>query len=301
MILAAAAVAGLVAMGMGRPAHPVRQELVVVVRAVGADPRGPAWSLAEVQTEAARLLKPAGIDLRVRMDAPLALDCAEWDRDGNRKLDLWMDEGPLQASPEEFALRRAIRGKGMVFPQVALFQDSVRLGWPIRSAVRAGDTLLQLASSNPLPWRDRSGRTVRYALEGARGERKESFSVSDYLRGGLRVQAGGVRGGWKVDHPTTDLVVRPDAGVPPFGSTDRQDPTAPSIVFLEPGAMGDAFRCARVLVHELCHSLGLSDVPTQDNLMSALLHMDVETPILMPEQAATMRRRLEAVKEPGRP
>lgn len=297
MIPVFAALASLVAMGSARPLQEPRRELVAVVRAVGADPRGPAWSLPEVQAEAARLLRPAGIDLRLRVDAPLELDRGAWDLDGNRRLDLWMDEGPLQASPEETALRHRLRDLGMVFPQIALFQDSVRLGWPIRSPVRAGDTLLRLASSSPLPWRDRSGRTVRYALEGPRGERGEAFSISDYLPAGLRVQADGVRGGWKRDHPASDLVVRPHGGVPPFGSTDRQDPSAPSIVFLEPGAMGDALRCARVVVHELCHALGLSDVAAQDNLMSAVLHMDVETPSLTPEQAAIMVRRLDSLRD----
>jgi hypothetical protein len=300
MIVVLAAMAVLAGMGVAREPRLARHELVVVVRTVGANPRGPAWSLSDVQAEAARLLRPAGIDLRLRVDAPLALDCATWDLDGNRKLDLWMDEGPLQESPEEIALRKAIRARGMEFPQVALFQDSTRLGWPVGAGSRENDTLLRLASSSPLPWRDRSGRTVRYALEGPRGERRETFSVSDYLPDGLRIQAGGIHGGWKHDHPASDLVVRPYDGVPPFGSTDRQDLLAPSIVFLEPGAMGDAIRSARVLVHELCHALGLSDVPAQDNLMSAVLHMDVETPVLTPEQAATMARRLESMRN-GKP
>ena len=59
--------------------------------------------------------------------------------------------------------------------------------------------------------------------------------------------------------------------------------------------MGDALRCARVLAHELGHALGLSDVPSQDNLMSAVLHMDVETPVVTAEQAALMFRRLDSL------
>jgi hypothetical protein len=182
----------------------------------------------------------------------------------------------------------------MVFPLIALFQDSVRLGWPVVGPVHAGDTLLRLESFSMLPWRDRSGRVVRYSLDGPRGQRRDPFTVEGYASGGFRIRASGPRGGWRRDHPGTDLVVRPNAGFPAFGSTDGQDPSSASIVFLEAGAMGDALRCARVLAHELGHAMGLSDTSAPDNLMSAVMRMDVECPNLSPEQIRTMSRRLDA-------
>jgi hypothetical protein len=248
-----------------------------------------------------RLFRPAGIDLGLAVGRPLVVQPALWDLDRNGRLDLW--RGSLRASPEESALRQVLRDSGMVFPQVALFQDSLRLGWPVQGPVRTGDTLLQLASSAVLPWRDRSGRTIRYSLEGPRGERRDPFAIADYPAAGFRIRASGPRGGWRHDHPSGDLVLRPGVGVPAFGSTDGQDPSSASLVFLEAGAMGDALRCARVLAHELGHAMGLPDTSAPDNLMSAVMHMDVETPTLTREQAAAMVRRLDSLRngKPGSP
>ena len=231
--------------------------LSVLVRPVGKAPRSPRWSLPDVEAEMKRLFRPAGIDLGLAVGRPLVVEPALWDLDRNGRLDLW--RGSLRVSPEESALRQVLRDSGMVFPQVALFQDSLRLGWPVQGPVRTGDTLLQLASSTLLPWRDRSGRTVRYSLEGPRGERRDPFTIADYPAEGFRIRASGPRGGWRHDHPSGDLVLRPGVGVPAFGSTDGQDTTSASLVFLEAGAMGDALRCARVLAHELGHAMGLSD------------------------------------------
>jgi len=281
--------------------HSAERMLSLLVRPVGMAPRSPRWSLPDVEAELQRLYRPAGIDLRLAAGRPLAIRSSLWDLDGNGRLDLW--RGALEASPEESALRQVLRDSGMVFPQVALFQDSLQLGWPVQGPVRAGDTLLQLASSTLLPWRDRSGRTVRYSLEGPRGERRDPFTIADYPAEGFRIRASGPRGGWRHDHPSGDLVLRPGVGVPAFGSTDGQDPTSASLVFLEAGAMGDALRCARVLAHELGHAMGLSDTSAPDNLMSAVMHMDVETPTLTREQAAAMVRRLDSLRngKPGSP
>jgi hypothetical protein len=245
-----------------------------------------------------RLFRPAGIELRLVAGRPLVVDRARWDLDDNGRLDLW--RGTRRTSPQESALRKVLRDSGMVFPQIALFQDSVRLGWPVEGPVHAGDTLLRLESFSMLPWRDRSGRVVRYSLDGPRGQRRDPFTVEGYASGGFRIRASGPRGGWRRDHPATDLVVRPNAGFPPFGSTDGQDPTSASVVFLEAGAMGDALRCARVIAHELGHAMGLSDTSAPDNLMSAVMHMDVETPTLAPGQAAAMVRRLDSLRN-GKP
>ena len=281
--------------------HGAERVLSVLVRPVGKAPRSPRWSLPDVEAEMKRLFRPAGIDLGLAVGRPLVVEPALWDLDRNGRLDLW--RGSLRVSPEESALRQVLRDSGMVFPQVALFQDSLRLGWPVQGPVRTGDTLLQLASSTLLPWRDRSGRTVRYSLEGPRGERRDPFTIADYPSAGFRIRASGPRGGWRHDHPSGDLVLRPGVGVPAFGSTDGQDPTSASLVFLEAGAMGDALRCARVLAHELGHAMGLSDTSAPDNLMSAVMHMDVETPTLTREQAAAMVRRLDSLRngKPGSP
>ena len=314
--------------------HGAERVLSVLVRPVGKAPRSPRWSLPDVEAEMKRLFRPAGIDLGLAVGRPLVVEPALWDLDRNGRLDLW--RGSLRVSPEESALRQVLRDSGMVFPQVALFQDSLRLGWPVQGPVRTGDTLLQLASSTLLPWRDRSGRTVRYSLEGPlhagdtilrlasstllpwrdrsgrvsryslegpRGERRDPFTIADYPAEGFRIRASGPRGGWRHDHPSGDLVLRPGVGVPAFGSTDGRDPTSASIVFLEAGAMGDALRCARVLAHELGHAMGLSDTSAPDNLMSAVMHMDVETPTLTREQAAAMVRRLDSLRngKPGSP
>jgi len=281
--------------------HGAERVLSVLVRPVGKAPRSPRWSLPDVEAEMKRLFRPAGIDLGLAVGRPLVVEPALWDLDRNGRLDLW--RGSLRVSPEESALRQVLRDSGMVFPQVALFQDSLRLGWPVQGPVRTGDTLLQLASSTLLPWRDRSGRTVRYSLEGPRGERRDPFTIADYPAEGFRIRASGPRGGWRHDHPSGDLVLRPGVGVPAFGSTDGQDPTSASLVFLEAGAMGDALRCARVLAHELGHAMGLSDTSAPDNLMSAVMHMDVETPTLTREQAAAMVRRLDSLRngKPGSP
>jgi len=275
--------------------------LSVLVRPVGRAPRSPRWSLPDVEAEMKRLFRPAGIDFHLAVGRPLVLEPALWDLDRNGRLDLW--RGSLQASPEETVLRELLRDSGMVFPQVALFQDSLRLGWPVKGPVRTGDTLLQLASSTLLPWRDRSGRTVRYALEGPRGERRDPFTIADYPAEGFRIRASGPRGGWRHDHPSGDLVLRPGVGVPAFGSTDGQDPTSASLVFLEAGAMGDALRCARVLAHELGHAMGLADTSAPDNLMSAVMHMDVETPTFAPDQIRAIARRLDPPPngKPGSP
>ena len=287
------------AMGLVGASHPATAKeappvggrvLSVLVRPVGRAPRSPRWSLPEVESEMKRLFRPAGIELRLAVGRPLVVEPALWDLDRNGRLDLW--RGSPRASTEETALRQLLRDSGMVFPQVALFQDSLRLGWPVKGPERAGDTLLQLASSTLLPWRDRSGRTVRYSLEGPRGERRDPFTISDYPADGFRIRASGPHGGWRHDHPSGDLVLRPGVGVPAFGSTDGQDPTSASIVFLEAGAMGDALRCARVLAHELGHAMGLADTSAPDNLMSAVMHMDVETPSLSPEQIRAISRRL---------
>ncbi|HXP90610.1 MAG TPA: hypothetical protein VN931_06760 [Fibrobacteria bacterium] len=279
---------------VGAPSPPTAaKSFTVLVRPVGKTPRSPRWSLPDVQAELQRLFRPAGIEPRLAAGRPLAIHPSLWDLDGNGRLDLW--RGAREASPEESALRKVLRDSGMIFPQVALFQDSLRLGWPVRGPVRTGDTLLQLASSTMLPWRDRSGRTVRYSLEGPRGERRDPFAIADYPAAGFRIRASGPRGGWRHDHPSVDLVVRPDVGVPAFGSTDGQDPSSASLVFLEAGAMGDALRCARVLAHELGHAMGLSDTSAPDNLMSAVMHMDVETPTLTPGQAAAIIRRLSSL------
>ena len=281
--------------------HGAERVLSVLVRPVGKAPRSPRWSLPDVEAEMKRLFRPAGIDLGLAVGRPLVVEPALWDLDRNGRLDLW--RGSLRVSPEESALRQVLRDSGMVFPQVALFQDSLRLGWPVQGPVRTGDTLLQLASSTLLPWRDRSGRTVRYSLEGPRGERRDPFTIADYPAEGFRIRASGPRGGWRHDHPSGDLVLRPGVGVPAFGSTDGQDPTSASLVFLEAGAMGDALRCARVIAHELGHAMGLSDTSAPDNLMSAVMHMDVETPTLTREQAAAMVRRLDSLRngKPGSP
>ena len=275
----------------GDSLHGPEKVLSLLVRPVGKIPRSPRWSLPDVESELQRLFRPAGIEPRLVAGRPLAIRSSSWDLDGNGRLDLW--RGARQASPEESALREVLRDSGMVFPQFALFQDSLRLGWPVEGPLHAGDTILRLASSTLLPWRDRSGRVSRYSLEGPRGERRDPFTIADYPAEGFRIRASGPRGGWRHDHPSGDLVLRPGVGVPAFGSTDGRDPTSASIVFLEAGAMGDALRCARVLAHELGHAMGLSDTSAPDNLMSAVMHMDVETPTLTPEQIRAIARRLD--------
>ena len=270
------------------------RDLEVRTRTAGSSPGPVGWDQVLVESEIVRLLKPTGLRIRLREEAPVRIVPSAWDLDGNSKLDLWRDESPDQASPEEAALHAALRQKGLGFPSLILFQDPLRLGWPLQAPVRTGDSLLRLNSSRALPWRDASGRTERYALEGAKGDRSDPFTVVDYPAGSIRIRAQGHRGGWKHDHPASDVVVRLGTGVPAFGSTDRKDSTPSPLIFLEPGATGDPIRCARVLAHELGHTLGLVDVAAPANLMSALMHMEVETPDLLPSQVLELRSRLDS-------
>lgn len=277
-------------------ALPVR-DLEVRTRTAGTVPGPVGWDQALVESELRRLLQPAGLRIRLKEDAPVRILPAAWDLDGNSKLDLWMDESPDQASPEEAALHAALRQSRLVFPTLILFQDPLRLGWPLRAAVRMGDSLLKLGSSRALAWRDASGRTERYAVEGPRGDQSDPFTVLGYPADAIRVRAHGPRGGWKHDHPASDVVVRLGTGVPAFGSTDRSDSTPSPLIFLEPGATGDPIRCARVLAHELGHALGLSDVAAPGNLMSALMRMEVETPELQPFQVLQLGSRLDSARQ----
>jgi hypothetical protein len=270
-----------------------RRDLFVPIRAAGRSPRAIAWDQDQVERESARLLRPSGIVLKLRLVDPVRLSL-EWDLDGNGKLDLWRNDEAGNSSPEEIALLRLLAERGVGFPEMVLFQDPIRIGWAVEGAPRAGDTLLRLRSSATLPWRDKSGRTVQYALEGADGERAETFSVGAYPVGGIRIQAGGVRGGLVRDHPSSDLVVRPDMPHPAFGFTETAL-SSPSLLFLETQGLGDPYRCARVLVRELGHALGLSDTPSPGNLMSAILHLETETPTLTPDQVVALSRRLDSV------
>lgn len=272
-----------------------RRRLLVPVRSLGAAPRGAIWDLGQVQKEVARLLRPCGLFVRLRGADPVRLSTA-WDLDGNGMLDLWRNEDPHHPSPEEDALLRALARQGVAFPQVVLFRDPVRVGWAVEGSPRKGDTVLQLRSSATLPWRDKSGGIVQYVLEGAKGERADAFTVTAYPPGAVRVQAKGPRGGLRHDHPGSDLVMRPETGHPAFGFTGPER-SSPSLLFLEPEGLGDPYRCARVLARELGHALGLQDTPWPENLMSAILHLDTETPTLTPDQVIAISKRLEGVAE----
>jgi hypothetical protein len=267
------------------------------VRGAGAVAKSVAWDQDQVEKESARLLRPSGIVLKLRRGDPVRLP-RRWDLDGNGRLDLWRNDDVGRASPEENALLRALMERGVVFPQMVLFQDPVRIGWALEERLKAEDTVLRLRSSAILPWRDKAGKVVQYALEGADGERSETFSVGSYPSGGIRIQGIGVRGGLRHDHPASDLVVRLDGSHPAFGFT-ASDPASPSLLFVEPHGLGDPYWCARVLVRELGHALGLSDTSTPDNLMSAILHPELETPTLSVDQVLGLSRRLDSLLASG--
>jgi hypothetical protein len=272
------------------------RDLDLEVGVAGSNRSEGDWDDTAVAAEVGRLLGPSGVRaVRIRRGAPLAIAPSTWDLDGNGKLDLWRDESPDQESAEEHALRTALRDAGVRFPQVILFADSIRLGWPLADSVSVHDTALSLASGGILPWRDAAGRARTYLLEGPRGERRDSFAIEGYSPGRIRIRGRGKNGALRWDHPRGDLVVRPRADFPAFGSTDRKDRKSSPILFIEPGALADPVRCARVLAREIGHLGGLADVADPGNLMSALLRMDVETPVLTPTQALRLRNRLDCL------
>ncbi|HNY30686.1 MAG TPA: hypothetical protein PKO15_07355 [Fibrobacteria bacterium] len=268
---------------------PLRR-LDLEIRAVGTDPRVLRWKARVVETEINRLLGRSGLSLSFTQGSPIYLDRKEWDLNRNERLDLWRNGTVESPAPEQVKLVGQLLRRGLEFPKVVLLQEKSRVGWSPKEEVRAGDTLLRLADNDPLVWRDRQGTPMRYVLESPRRDRSDTFLVTGYLPGGaLRIATSS--GGWKWDHPITDLVLRPDLDAPAFGFVDLTQEKAPPVLLI-PATDTSSMRHARILAHEVGHLFGLRDTSAGNNLMSALLRMEIADPVLEAEQVRDLARRM---------
>ncbi|MBK9579036.1 MAG: hypothetical protein IPO40_18360 [Fibrobacteres bacterium] len=267
-----------------------RRHLDLEIRAVGTDPRVLHWKMLAVAKETDRLFRKSGLSIGLTQGQPIYLDRKEWDLNRNERLDLWRNGTIARPAPEQAKLVGQLLRRGLEFPKIVLLQEKSRLGWCPKEDVRAGDTVLHLAANDPLVWRDKNGSPMRYVLESPDRDRADSFQVQGYLPGGaLRIRTP--VGGWKWDHPTTDLVLRPDLDSPAFGFVDNEQEKAPPILLI-PASDTSSLRHARILAHEVGHVLGLEDTAAGNNLMSAVLRVEIADPILGAEQVRDLARRM---------
>lgn len=273
-----------------------RHHLDIELHAVGTDPNTVPWKLPVLEKEINRFYGPAGLSVRLTQGVTVYLERREWDLNRNFKLDLWRNGTIAQPSPEQVALVKNLLRRGLEFPKFAILQEKSRVGWTPKQDVRAGDTVLRLADDEPLVWRDKAGAPMRYVLESPLRDHSDTFFVKAYLPGGaLRISTSS--GGWRWDHTTTDLVVRPDMESPAFGFVDHSQELAPPVLLIPPSDTS-SIKQARILSHELGHALGLEDTTAGDNLMSALLRPEVANPVLSTEQVRDLSRRMNETKVP---
>lgn len=273
-----------------------RHHLDIELHAVGTDPNTLTWKLPVLEREINRFYGPAGLSVRLTQGVTVYLERREWDLNRNFKLDLWRNGTIAQPSPEQVALVKNLLRRGVEFPKFAILQEKSRVGWTPKQDVRAGDTVLHLADDEPLVWRDKAGTPMRYVLESPLRDHSDTFFVQAYLPGGaLRISTSS--GGWRWDHATTDLVVRPDMEAPAFGFVDHSQELAPPVLLIAPNDTS-SLKQARILSHELGHALGLEDTTAGDNLMSALLRTEVSNPVLSTEQVRDLSRRMTETKVP---
>ncbi|MBK8802591.1 MAG: hypothetical protein IPN71_11160 [Fibrobacteres bacterium] len=274
-----------------------RRHLDLEIRAVGTDPRVLHWKIQAVGREVDRLFRKSGLSIGLVQGLPIYLDRKEWDVNRNERLDLWRNGTIASPAPEQAKLMKQLVRRGLEFPKIVLLQEKSRVGWSLKEEVRANDTVLHLADNEPLVWRDKAGTPMRYVLESPSRDRADTFSVLGYLAGGA-LRIGTSTGGWKWDHPTNDLVLRPESEAPGFGFVDHVEERAPPVLLIAPTDTS-SLRQARILAREVGHALGLQDTSASNNLMSALLRMDVPDPVLETDQVRDLARRMTEIGIPA--
>lgn len=274
-----------------------RESLALVLRPVGEFPAPRRWNLAAVQMEVRRLYRRTGLDISLEDGIPIAHPRALWDRNHNGKLELWRNDDAGRTSDEGEALVGSLENRGMEFPEIALFQDPVVVGWTLAEPALREDSLLQLAGHEALAWREKDGTTLRYVLQGPHGEDPDTFVVAGYPRQAMRAKFTGSRTGWSADHPVGHLVTKSGGERAAFGFVSLEHPDSPPILLLP--SESETLRDARVLAHELGHALGLEDTAAGDNLMSAVMRLDELDPVLTMDQVMDLHEWLTPTDPSG--
>jgi len=273
-----------------------RIDLQLVPLAVSPTPWTDSVNLGILRQELSKLMDGSGIDLRVAPGALVSLPPGpgSWDPAGSGHLDLLRNDDSLHPAPALDSLVGWMGRRDLVFPKVAIFQDPVRVGWGLGRSALAGDTLLLLANHTTFPWRDGRGAAIRYTLGSAGGERLDTFQVAGYRGDTLRIRSTAPDGRFRFAHDLkTDFVLRPDQASPPFGlSPSWRRGAAPLLILPDGRRLDDAKRAARVLAHEVCHTLGLHHRDEKTNLMCPILRMDVERQVLSPDQVLLLHGNL---------
>lgn len=280
-------------------AYPPR-DLALILQVAGTRPA--VWAdsagLRAVERELSRLFARTGIHPRLLASDPLRLPAspAFWDPDGDGNLDLVRNDDSAAPAPALDSLVRWLERRRIVFPRLVVLQVPVRVGWSLARDLSTSDSLVALSHGATLPWRDGRGSSFRYLLGSPSGERPDTFEVTGYVGERMRIRTTSPDGRLSHRHPAgTDLVLRPDREHPAFGvSPSWRDGAAPILVLPDSRKLEDARRAARVVAHEVCHTLGLRDLDDKTNLMSGILRMDVESPILRPEQAEKLHESLKS-------
>jgi len=277
-----------------------RRQLELVLRPVGIRPE--IWtdsvSRAALAKEMNRLLLGTGIEIRITEGPSLKLppSPAFWDPEGDGHLDLLRNDDSLRPAPALDSLVGWLGRRSVVFPNVVVFQSPVRVGWGLDSKVSPGDSTLVLANETTFPWRNGKMGIIRYVLQTPAGSSGDTFQVVGYDGNTMKIQTTSPDGKWQYTHSRdTDIVLRPDLDSPAFGlSPSWRHGAAPLIIVPDAHRLDNFCQSARVILHEVCHTLGLGHRDEKHNIMSPVLRMDVETPVLLPDQATTLHDRLAA-------
>lgn len=282
-----------------------RRRLDLALRPVGTHPA--AWTdsvtMSRLGEEVDRLLAGTGVTVRLHEADPVRLPPAPgfWDPEGDGHLDLLRNDDSLRPAPALDSLVGWLGRRQVVFPNIAIFQSPVRVGWALDSKVAAGDSTLRLANETTFPWRDGRGGIMRYVLQSPAGGHPDTFQVVGYSGDTMKIRTTSPDGRCRYAHdPATDIVLRPGQDNPAFGlSPSWRKGAAPLIVVPDAKKLDNPRQAARVVVHEVCHVLGLHHREEKTNLMSPVLRMDVETPILLPDQILQFHSGMESFRRPA--
>lgn len=254
--------------------------------------------LEHLRQELADLFGGTGIHPKLAISSPATLPRSPtfWDPEGDGNFDLVRNQDTLQPSSGLDSLSRWLTGLNLLFPDLALLQVPVRVGWSIHAPVAKGDSSLQLGNQATLPWRNAKGNPVHYVLQSISGSNADTFVVVGYDSTSMRIRTTSQNGRWAFDHrPDADRVLRPEGAPPAFGiSASLQPGSAPLVILPDARRLEDPVRAARVIAREVCHALGLNDLDDRRNLMSSLLRMEISHPQLHPEQVLRLQESLKS-------
>ncbi|MEK7395290.1 MAG: matrixin family metalloprotease [Fibrobacterota bacterium] len=276
------------------------KRLDLVLRPTGTRPE--VWtdsvSRAALAREMNRLLLGSGLEVRIQEESSIKLppSPAFWDPEGDGHFDLLRNDDSLRPAPALDSLVGWLERHSVTFPNIIVFQSPVRVGWGLDSKVSAGDSTLVLANETTFPWRNSKLGIIRYVLQTPAGGSCDTFQVVGYDGNTMRIQTTSPDGKWQHAHSKdADIVLRPDLDSPAFGlSPSWRRGAAPMIIVPDAKRLDNSCQSARVILHEVCHTLGLHHRDEKQNVMSPVLRMDVETPVLLPDQAKTLHDRLTA-------